>query len=301
LTAYFGQLAALATSVAWSFTSVFFTLSGRQVGSAVVNRIRLLLAVIITALTHLVLTGYLLPLDAEPWRWGYMSLSGLIGFLIGDAFLFQAFVMIGPRLSMLIMALAPVFSTVLGWVLLHEVLTGRELAGIGLAVVGVALVVSDRGNHRSKPPEEAHHYPLGLLFALGGSLGQAGGLFLSKLGLQGDFPALSGNLIRLIAASSAIWLLALLGGQIRPTFERLRERPAALKPLVAGAVGGPFIGVWLSLIAVQLAPLGIASTLMSLTPVILLPVSYFWFGERFGALAIAGTVVAFAGTALLFL
>jgi drug/metabolite transporter (DMT)-like permease len=301
LAAYLGQLAALATSVAWSFTSVFFTLSGRQVGSAVVNRIRLLLAVIITALTHLVLTGYLLPLDAEPWRWGYMSLSGLIGFLIGDAFLFQAFVMIGPRLSMLIMALAPVFSTVLGWVLLHEVLTGRELVGIGLAVMGVALVVSDRGNHRSKPPEEARHYPLGLLFALGGSLGQAGGLFVSKLGLQGDFPALSGNLIRLIAASTAIWLLALVGGQIRPTFARLRERPAALKPLVAGAVGGPFIGVWLSLIAVQLAPLGIASTLMSLTPVILLPVSYFWFGERFGALAIAGTVVAFAGTALLFL
>jgi len=301
LAAYLGQLAALATSVAWSFTSVFFTLSGRQVGSAVVNRVRLLLAVTFTVLTHWLLTGHPLPLDAEPWRWGYMSLSGLIGFLIGDAFLFQAFVMIGPRLSMLVMALAPVFSTVLGWVLLREVLTGQELAGIGLAVSGVALVVLDGGNRQSQPPEEKRHYPSGLLFALGGSLGQAGGLFVSKLGLQGDFPALSGNLIRLIAASTAIWLLALLGGQIRPTFTRLRERPAALKPLVAGAVGGPFIGVWLSLIAVQLAPLGIASTLMSLTPVILLPVSYLWFGERFGLLAIAGTAVAFTGTALLFL
>jgi drug/metabolite transporter (DMT)-like permease len=305
LAAYLGHLAALATSVAWSFTSVFFTLSGRQVGSVVVNRIRLLLAVLFTALTHWLLTGHLLPPGAEPWRWGYMGLSGLIGFLIGDAFLFQAFVMIGPRLSMLIMALAPVFSTVLGWVLLHEVLTRQELAGIGLAVSGVALVVSDRGNHRDQTPEtpyeERRRYPMGLLFALGGSLGQAGGLFLSKLGLRGDFPALSGNLIRLIAASAAIWLLALAAGQIRLTFERLRERPGALKPLTAGAVGGPFIGVWLSLIAVQLAPLGIASTLMSLTPVILLPVSYFWFGERFGILAIVGTAVAFAGTALLFL
>jgi drug/metabolite transporter (DMT)-like permease len=305
LAAYLGQLAALATSVAWSFTSVFFTLSGRQVGSAVVNRIRLLLAVLFTALTHWILTGHPLPLDAEPWRWGYMGLSGLIGFLIGDAFLFQAFVMIGPRLSMLIMALAPVFSTALGWVLLNEVLTGQELAGIGLAVSGVLLVVSDRRNHRDQTPEtpdeERRRYPVGLLFALGGSLGQAGGLFVSKLGLQGDFPALSGNLIRLIAASSAIWLLALATGQIRPTFERLREKPGALKPLTAGAVGGPFIGVWLSLIAVQLAPLGIASTLMSLTPVILLPVSYFWFGERFGVLAIMGTAVAFAGTALLFM
>ena len=68
MAAYLGQLAALATSVAWSFTSVFFTLSGRQVGSAVVNRVRLLLAVTFTVLTHWLLTGHPLPLDAEPWR-----------------------------------------------------------------------------------------------------------------------------------------------------------------------------------------------------------------------------------------
>ncbi|RIK34721.1 MAG: EamA family transporter, partial [Chloroflexi bacterium] len=104
---YLGELAGLATSVCWSFTSVFFTLSGRQVGSAVVNRVRLLMAVVMVSLLHWAMEGSLLPVDAGLERWGWMGLSGLIGFVIGDAMLFQAFVMIGPRLSMLLMALAP--------------------------------------------------------------------------------------------------------------------------------------------------------------------------------------------------
>ena len=41
--------------------------------------------------------------------------------------------------------------------------------------------------------------------------------------------------------------------------------------------------------------------LMALTPVILLPVSYFVYGEKVGWQAIWGTVLAIAGVALLFL
>ncbi len=302
IAAYLGQLAALGTSVAWSFTSVFFTMAGRRVGSAVVNRTRLLVAIVLVMLTHRLTVGSFLPLDAEPFRWGWLTISGLIGFVLGDAALFQAFVMIGPRLSMLLMALAPVFSTMLAWVLLAERLSPLELLGIALSVGGVMIVVSDRqnGNSKALAVESPRQYLIGILFGLGGALGQAVGLYASRMGLVGDFPALSGNLIRLIAAAVSIWLFTALRGQVRPGFEKLRQQPTALKYLIGGAIAGPFLGVWLSLVAVQKAPLGVASTLMSLAPVILIPISRLMFGDRVTTRAIAGTVVAFAGTALLF-
>ncbi len=275
-----GQLAALATSFVWSFTSILFTLSGREVGSRIVNRTRLLFAVVFVAL----------------------ALSGLIGFVVGDGFLFQAFVVLGPRLSMLLMALAPVLSAVLGWLVLGETLAVQELFGIGLAVGGVALVVTDRANEGAQRPTGAdRQYGLGLLFGLGAALGQALGLFASRQGLVGDFPALSGVLIRLLAATVVIWAFALARRQGQPTIETLREHPRALWAIIGGAFGGPFVGVWLSLIAVQRAPLGIASTLMSLSPVVLLPIGRFLYHESIGVRGVLGTLIAVAGTVLLFL
>jgi len=301
--AYLGHLAALGTSVAWSFTSVLFTLAGRRAGPAVVNRTRLLLAILLVAATHRLTLGSFLPLGAEPFRWGWLALSGLIGFVLGDTLLFQAFVLIGPRLSMLLMALSPVFSTLLAWVLLGETLTGLELLGIALTIGGVMLVVADRQNGDPETPavDSSRQYALGVLYGLGGALGQALGLYASRMGLVGDFPALSGNLIRLIAAALVLWLLAAVRGQVRANFQTLRERPDALKFVAGGAVAGPFLGVWLSLLAIQHAPMGIASTLMSLAPVLLLPISRALFGDRITQRAILGTAVAFAGTAVLFL
>ena len=69
----------------------------------------------------------------------------------------------------------------------------------------------------------------------------------------------------------------------------------------AGGALGPLFGVWLSLVAIDLAPIGIATTLMALPPVFLLPIGRFVFGERITAHAIFGTFVALAGVALLFL
>ncbi len=304
MTPYLGQAAALATSLVWSFTSIFFTLSGRQVGSVVVNRVRLLLALLFVSLMHWALMGHPVPVDAEPFRWGWLAFSGLLGFAIGDGFLLQAFVLIGPRLSMLLMSLAPVFSVLLGWVFLHEALDIRQIVGITMTLGGIALVVTGRQPEPGSGAalrEQPRDYGRGLLFGLGGAMGQAGGLFASKLGLQGEFSALSGNLIRVIAATIAIWGVTLIGGQFRATVKTLQTHPRAIWPLIGGSIGGPFIGVWLSLIAVQNAPLGIASTLMSLPPVILLPIDRLFFRQKIGVRAIFGTIAAVAGTAILFL
>lgn len=298
---FIGQFAGLLTSLCGSFTSVFFTLSGRQVGSAVVNRTRLALALIMVTGAHWIAQGQPLPLDADLSRWGWLALSGLIGFVLGDAALFQAFVLIGPRLSMLLMALSPVMGAVLAWLLLGETLTGWEILGMALAIGGVAWVVTDRRNGNGNPDRAPRAYLIGVLFGLVGALGQALGLIFSKEGLHGEFSALSGNVIRLVAATLSIWAFTALSGQASNTLTVLRAKPGAMRYIVGGAVAGPFLGVWLSLIAVQNAPVGIASTLMSFPPILLIPLGWLIFKERITQRAVAGTVLALAGVAVLFL
>ncbi|MFQ5576138.1 MAG: EamA family transporter, partial [Anaerolineae bacterium] len=207
-----GELAALATAFFWTLTSVFFTIGGREVGSVMVNRLRLLLAVLFLAVTHLAVQGTLWPVAAGPERWFWLGLSGIIGLAVGDAFLFQGYVMVGPRLSMLMMALVPVISTLLAWVFLAETLSLLEIGAVALTVGGIVWVVLERRNGAT--PAEGRHYTLGILAGFGGAVGQAVGLIAAKQGLAGDFPVLSGVLIRMIVAMATVWALAALRGRV---------------------------------------------------------------------------------------
>jgi drug/metabolite transporter (DMT)-like permease len=296
-----GEIAALVTSLCWSLTSVQLTLAGRKVGSRVVNRVRLILAVIYLSLAHLLVYGELWPVHADLFRWGWLGLSGTIGLVIGDACLFQAFLFIGTRRSMLLMTLVPVISTLVAWVWLGETLHPVEILAVVLAVGGVAWVVSERKRAQNGPPAEGErHYGLGVLLGLGGALGQALGLVIAKHGLIGDFPSLSATLIRMVVASGVIWLLALARRQVAETWHALREQKAWWL-LIGGALSGPFIGVWLSMVAVQNAQVGIASTLMALSPIILIPLDRWVFHEQVSSRSVVGTVLALAGTAIIFL
>ncbi len=295
---YLGEITALATAVCWAATSLFFTIAGKQVGSQFVNRVRLPLATLFLAVTHLLWQGQVLPIHAELSRWGWLGLSAISGLVMGDSLLFQAFVLIGTRLSMLLMTLVPVIGTLLAWVFLGETLSLLEIGAIIVTMSSVAWVVSEQGN--SDPVDGSpRSYVIGVLCGIGGASGQALGLILSKRGMAGDFPALSASLMRLTMASVVIWLWALMQGQVRSTIEGLQAKRIR-RAILGGTVAGPFMGMTLSLAAVQLAPVGIASTLMSLSPVLLLPLAHWIFKERITQRAIVGTAAAMVGVAIIF-
>ncbi len=292
-----GELAALGTSLCWSATSTFFTLGGRLVGSVVVNRVRLALAVGFLTLAHGLL-GMPLPWGVGGERWFWLTLSGILGLVLGDAFLFQAFVWVGPRLSMLIMTLVPVISTALAWVFLAERLDFREIVGVIVTVVGVAWVVWDQGRTTSDG-RPRHRYWSGLAFAFAGAVGQASGLITAKLGLAGGFSPLSATWIRMFTAALIMWGAAVVTRQAWVTVQRLWANGLAMRYILAGAFFGPFLGVTLSLVAVQNAQVGVASALMSLPPIFLLPIGRLVFKERITLGGVVGAVVAVAGAIIL--
>jgi drug/metabolite transporter (DMT)-like permease len=284
--------------MAFTVNSAVFTLAGRQVGSMIVNRFRLVLAVLFLGATHWVVFGIPLPLEAEPQRWLWLSLSGIFGLVMGDAFLFQAFVWIGPRLSMLMMSLVPVISALLAWLFLDERLNAGQVLGMLTTIVGLAWVILERNNVQYP---RSRDYPRGVLYGLGGAVGQSLGLILSKNGLVGDFSPISGNIIRMLSAGILLWAVTLLQGQAGLSLRRLAKGGRAVFHIMSGTFIGPFLGVSLSLYAIQNTEVGVASTLMALPPIFLLPIGYFFFGERFGWGAIVGTIMAILGVAVLFL
>lgn len=295
---FIGELAALATSFFFAMTALIFTMTGRMVGSQVTNRVRLAFALLYLIVLNLILFGEPLPFSAGSSRWLWLSLSGVIGLALGDAFLFQSLVAVGPRLGSLLLSLAPIFGAVIAWIFFGETLTLLQITGIVLALAGIAWVVMSH----EEPPNTPHgHTRRGVFFGVLAGLGQAVGLVFSKQGMFGDFSPFQANAIRMLAAAIFIWAWAIFEGKGGATLAALREKPQAMRWIALGAFIGPLLGVSASLLAVQHAEVGVASTLMALPPVIILPISYFAFKEKIGWQAILGTVLAIAGVAVLFL
>ena len=140
-----------------------------------------------------------------------------------------------------------------------------------------------------------------MIFGVLAGLGQAVGLVLSKQAMAGGFSPFQANAIRMLAAVIFMLGWTIIEGQVSPTFEAIRQQPKTLWLVAFGAILGPVLGVSASLLAVQHAEIGVASTLMALPPVIVLPISYFVLKEKIGWQGIAGTILAILGVSVLFL
>ncbi|HHR85655.1 MAG TPA: DMT family transporter [Candidatus Acetothermia bacterium] len=296
---HWGEIAALGTAVLWTMTYLQFTVAVRLIGASLLNRTRLTVALVFLVLAHLIVHGTPFPLDVEAARWGWLILSGVIGFAISDALLFRSLFHLGAHRTSLLMALIPVASTLLAWGAFGERLTTIQVVAALVTVGGIALVVSARPSD-PEPVRGDRRTSFGILCALGAVVAQSLRYVLSKQGMSGGFPILSTNVMQILAATVAVWAVAALRGTIRGSLAPLRDRTAILST-VGGAFTGPFLGVSFSLVALSAAPVGIASTLMALTPVFLLPISRFVFKEHITPRAVIGTALAIAGVAILFL
>lgn len=292
-----GELAALLTAVCWTFTSLAFESAGKRVGSLAVNLIRLVLAFFFLGTFTYFSQGQFFPTGADSHAWLWLSISGLIGFVIGDLLLFQAFVLIGARVSMLIMSLSPPMTALFGWLILREQLSIAAAIGMMVTIWGIALVILARPQ---KGKKMQFHYPLkGILLALGGAAGQGLGLVLSKLGMRTMDPFVATQ-IRVITGIAGFAILFTITRNWHKINIAIRNRQAMLR-IGTGAFFGPFLGVSLSLLAIKYTTTGIASTLNSLTPVLIIPFAWLFLKEHVTLKEIIGAVVAVIGVSIFFI
>ena len=293
---HLGELAALVTAVCWTFTSLSFESAGKKVGSMSVNIIRLVMAIGLLGTLQYFRFGYFFPEGADAYQWFWLSVSGLVGFVIGDLLLFQAFVVVGARISMLVMSLSPPLAAFFGWLLLGEQLTAAHILGMIVTMSGISLVILGKPTNGKRIEVK---YPIkGVLLAFGGATGQGLGLVLSKLGM-GDYDPASATMIRVIAGTIGFAILFIFTGHW-PRVIKALSYGAAMVRISIGAFFGPFLGVSFSLLAIKYTTTGVASTIMSIVPVLIIPPAILIFKEKVSLKEVAGAVLAVLGVIVLF-
>jgi len=300
---HFGETMAILAALIFSWTSVLFTTAGKRLGVTLVNLLRLPLAAMCLALTHLAITGHIWPQNMPFIDQLWLGMSGIVGLAIGDSALFRAFVTIGPRRSMTMMALAPVFTVIIAWSTLGEHLGLWALVGIVVVIAGVMIASLGRSNGSGEFGSLSRKVlRTGLFFALIGSMGQGLGSVFAKIGMAGaaDVNPLGATLVRLCWASLAYWIVVVPQQNIPQMCRQLNDKigTAAL----AGAIlTGPFISVWISVVAIKNTEAGIAQVLLGMVPIFVVVPAWIVYKDRPTPLSLLGIVVAVGGGALLFL
>lgn len=300
---YIGELAAFGTALCWTFGSQFFEAAGKRVGPLSVNLIRLLMALSFFCILMIIRNGSLIPMDFSLHAWFWLGLSGIVGFAIGDLFLFKAFVEIGPRISMLIMTLTAPISAILGLTFLNEEYFLFQWIGMIVTLFGVSLVILEKSDNKQRKRKVRKITTSGLLFALIGTIGQAGGYILSKYGMQtneGYLDPFSATQIRVIAGIIGFMVIITFNNSWKNIFSALKHK-SAMGFMLGGAFLGPFMGVSLSLLALHYITAGVSSTITAIVPIMIIPSVIFFGKEHVSIRAFSGAVIAVIGVFLLFL
>ena len=298
-----GELAALTTAFCWTITSMSFQQATRKIGTLAVNLLRLLIAFILFGTVSFLITGHFLPMMASGHAWTWLSISGLVGFVLGDYFLFRSYHYVSARISMLIMAVSPLFAAVISYFMLGESMGWTEILSMFITIGGIFLVVLSRQKSGDKQDGKSSirlAFPAkGLLFALGGAIGQAGGLVLSKYGMT-DTDPFAATQIRVIAGLIGFTLVISGMRRWNRVFVAFKDKKAMLYTLTGG-IFGPFLGVYLSLYSIKYTSVGVGSTIMAIVPVLIIPLAILVYKEKVSFKEIIGAILAVAGVSFFFI
>ncbi len=320
-------------------SALFFEYAGKKIGSLSVNLIRLVFGFLMLGGLLYVFTGSMFPVGADSKTWIWMSLSGLVGFVFGDLCLFYSYLIITARFSQLLMTLAPPFAALSGWLIIGERLSWGGVLGMVVTLTGIAISVLKRGSgerssniidlsakkETSSSPQIAEggktkiignlhlHLPLkGVLLGIGGALGQGLGIVLSKQGMieyhnaigvdspLNQYVPFAATQIRIITGVIGFFLIILITRKL-PIFKKALKNRKGMTATFFGSIFGPFVGVSLSLMAIQYTNTAIASTIMATTPIIIIVPYVLLYKKRITAIEIFGAILSVAGVSLFFL
>lgn len=302
---YFGELISIGVAFSWTATALLSELGSKRLGNLTLNVLRMSLTLLFSVILIWYATGSPLPPIGSAEACGWMLLSGIVGYVIGDFCLFQCYIIIGSRYGQLFMTLAPLAAALMAWITLGQQMSTMSVIAMLITLSGIGISVLGRG--------ERHRISLklplnGVLLAVGAALCQGVGLVLSKIGMDhyntDSMPEwlipFSANFIRCVAGMTGFSLMLYLRDGFKPLREALHDHKG-MTVATATTIFGPFVGVGFSLMAVQHTSAGIASTLMALTPIIIILPSYWLFKQKITWRTVLGAVISVFGVSLFFL
>lgn len=309
--AFSGEIISIGVALSWTVASLWSEVATKRLGAQVMNTWRMAFSVLMYAVMCLIFLGAPYPVYAGASTWLWLSLSGFIGFFLGDICLLGSYAVIGARLGQLFMTLAPAFAAIFGWLILGQELGWKSLLAMLVTTVGIGITVLGQG----EGGRISLNIPVkGALLGIGAALGQGLGLIISSIGLNHyladvpadvlpqieDFIPFSSNMIRCIMGFLACAVYVAVS-KPSPGMKAFLRDGKSQRAMAIVVVTGPVIGVGFSIMALRYTAAGIASTLQSMTPILLLLPAHWMFGEKITARSVLGAVISFVGVSLFFL
>lgn len=324
-----GETIALFVALSWTVTALFADVASKRMGSLPLNTVRMSMSLLLLLGTLWLIMGQPWPRYADGGTWGWLALSGVVGYVIGDYCLMQGYIIIGSRFGQLFMTLSAPTAALTGRLFLGEEMSSLAIVGMVVTLSGIAMSILSNGQGERKERGVTLSLPRkGIFYASMAGICQGFGLVLSKIGLEhydaalaaegltGEATAgdallpvpiylcvpLAATLIR--ASVGLVGFFVLLMVFNRDWKGRLSHAVRDRKAMwcVFGAtVFGPYIGVSASLLATQYTTTGIAQTLFALTPVLIIAPAAWLFHQRVTLREVVGAIVSVVGVSLFFI
>jgi len=305
-----GEFLSLIVALMWTFTALFAEVASKRMGALTLNVWRMVLSIALLGSVLWILCGRPWPQYTTPEVWGWFLASGFMGFVFGDYCLFNSYLLVGSKFGQLFMTLASPFAAFTAWIIMGERMSWLGLLGMIVTLVGIGISIlgkNESGQRKLKLPLR------GILLGVGAGMGQGVGLVLSKLGMVtyaeqipadasqvADMMPFAGTMIRALMGLLGFGGAMLLTHQTHTLSRAWKDRKGAAAGMGAILLG-PFLGVSLSLLAVNMTHAGVAQTLMSLTPIFILWPSRWIFGTKVTAQEVVGAIIAVIGASLFFI
>jgi drug/metabolite transporter (DMT)-like permease len=293
-----GELAAVGVAFFWMLSSVAWAVAGKSVGSTAVCFLRMVFVLGMFTIFGLATGRAWLPLDADAKTWGFLLLSGFLGFFMGDMCIFKAFLLSGVRLSMLIGCFTPIVSQAFAYLIFGEKITLHQSLGILITLGGVLWVVLEK-NEQTAGANSSSSYWKGICLALVSTIFFALSYVLIDFADKGYDP-IKQAIIRIFGSCLGFLVFLTIGRRWSSIAWAIRQR-FAMSVVAMGALVGPGIGAVMLIYAKQHGSTGAVVAIIAAQPVMILPFSIYLFKEKISLRGWLGAIISVVGVAVLLL
>jgi drug/metabolite transporter (DMT)-like permease len=296
--------AAFLTSILFSFSAICGHRSAKMIGGTEANFWRAACATLILGLwTFWFGSG----LNGVSFPW--FLLSGVIGIGIGDVAFFQTLPRLGPRLTVLLVhCLTAPIGALIEWLWMGTTIAPRQILCALVILAGVSIAMTP-GEHLKL---SRRRLATGISFGVVASLAGAWAAVLSRRAYQiahasnEHVNAMDAGYQRVIGGAllAGLALLFVKRNEWRIQAKASHEMVVQVSAkkwravwlwIVLNGLAGQTLGVSAMQWALETTPTGLVLAIVAMTPIVVIPMSYFMEGERPTRHSLAGAALAVAG------
>lgn len=287
---------ALVSAFLWASASLLSLIPAQHLGTFAFSRWRMAAVSLMLFLMSLLSHGFA---TLDIYQAGYMAISGLIGIFIGDTCLYACMNRLGPRRAGLLFATHAVFSAFFGFLIFNEHLSIRGWAGAFLVFTGVLIAIAFNRKENSKLEFSHGSLKIGIGLGLVAGLCQSLGTIIAKPVVMAGADPIAASCVRMLAALGAHLILWSSGRSFIKSKNPINRRILGI--IFLNGFLAMVIGMTIFLYALKLGNVTLVAILSSTSPVMLLPILWFFTKKRPAMGAWCGAIFVVIGTALVLL